>query len=258
MNFVPRGPETDLSVPGPVDGAAAVQAPRVPTGNIRADEQERPNSSAGAEPRYFNRELSWLEFNRRVLALAESADQPLLERAKFLAIFSSNLDEFFQVRVAGLKDQLGGRPFRHRARRPLRFGPAESDPGCASGHAGPPVADLQRSAGPSTRGAAHLPRALGRSGAADMAFAESVFEAQMFPVLTPLGVDPGRPFPYISNLSLNLAVMVRDPERGTDVLPGSRSRNCCRGSSAYPTVSDLCPSNKSLLHSSANCSRGWK
>ncbi|MDQ3432970.1 MAG: RNA degradosome polyphosphate kinase, partial [Actinomycetota bacterium] len=66
-------------------------------------ESEAP---APAQPRYLNRELSWLEFNGRVLALAEDSDTPLLERVKFLAIFNSNLDEFFQVRVAGLKDQL--------------------------------------------------------------------------------------------------------------------------------------------------------
>ncbi len=168
----------------------------------------------GGERRYLNRELSWLDFNRRVLALAASPDQPLLERAKFLAIFSSNLDEFFQVRVAGLKDQLAAGvsgtaadglsvPSQLRA---IRRGVQEMLAERSATYADALVPELAR----------HGTRLVewASLGPADMAHAESVFESQMFPVLTPLGVDPGHPFPYISNLSLNLAVMVRDPQRG--------------------------------------------
>jgi polyphosphate kinase len=172
------------------------------------------HSPRGADRRYINRELSWLDFNRRVLELAEADEQPLLERAKFLAIFSSNLDEFFQVRVAGLKDQLAA-------------GVAGTAPD------GLPVPDQLRAirteverqvADRSRIYRRELVPQLAEHGtglvqwtcltASDIAYAESVFESQMFPVLTPLGVDPGHPFPYISNLSLNLAVMVRDPQRG--------------------------------------------
>ena len=85
-------------------GADALQEHRPRPGTPEAGTPEA--GKLGNERRYINRELSWLEFNRRVLALAEAPEQPLLEKAKFLAIFSSNLDEFFQVRVAGLKDQL--------------------------------------------------------------------------------------------------------------------------------------------------------
>ena len=172
------------------------------------------HSPAGGDRRYINRELSWLDFNRRVLELAEADEQPLLERAKFLAIFSTNLDEFFQVRVAGLKDQLAA-------------GVAGTAPD------GLPVAEQLRAirvvvesqlADRSRIYNDELAPQLAEQGTrlvqwtsltpSDIAYAESVFEAQMFPVLTPLGVDPGHPFPYISNLSLNLAVMVRDPQRG--------------------------------------------
>ena len=173
-----------------------------------------PGTAAADEPRYINRELSWLEFNRRVLALAESEDQPLLERAKFLGIFSSNLDEFFQVRVAGLKDQLaaglsGTAPDGLSVSDQLKLIRVE-------------VQDMLAQRSRTYRDALvpqladHGTRLVPWSslGPSDMAYAESMFEAQMFPVLTPLGVDPGHPFPYISNLSLNLAVMVRDPQRG--------------------------------------------
>ncbi len=172
------------------------------------------HSPTGGDRRYINRELSWLDFNRRVLELAEADEQPLLERAKFLAIFSTNLDEFFQVRVAGLKDQLAA-------------GVAGTAPD------GLPVAEQLRAiraevesqlANRSRIYNDELAPQLAEQGTrlvqwtsltpSDIAYVESVFEAQMFPVLTPLGVDPGHPFPYISNLSLNLAVMVRDPQRG--------------------------------------------
>jgi polyphosphate kinase len=171
-------------------------------------------ASAGAERPYLNRELSWLDFNWRVLALAESTDQPLLERAKFLAIFSSNLDEFFQVRVAGLKDQLaaglsGTAPDGLSVSDQLRAIKAEVT-----------VMLVRRSRAYqdvivpelANYGIRLVPWS--SLGAVDRAYAASVFKSQMFPVLTPLAVDPGHPFPYISNLSLNLAVMVRDPQTG--------------------------------------------
>lgn len=164
------------------------------------------------ERRYINRELSWLDFNRRVLALAEDPNQPLLERAKFLAIFSSNLDEFFQVRVSGLKDQLAA-------------GLSGTAPDGLS------VSDQLRAIRTETLALVarrvrtfldEVVPALADRGIRlscwdtldddDRAYLERIFEERIFPILTPLAVDPGHPFPYISNLSLNLAVLVRDPE----------------------------------------------
>jgi polyphosphate kinase len=176
-------------------------------------EVEDLNASAARDPhrRYLNRELSWLDFNARVLALAESKRLPLLERAKFLAIFSSNLDEFFEIRVAGLKDQQaaglsGTAPDGLSSSEQLRAIRVEVErqverrvhtfvdevvPELAS-H-GIRISDWDA------------------LGGEDRAFLEKTFEEQIFPVLTPLAVDPGHPFPYISNLSLNLAVIVQDP-----------------------------------------------
>lgn len=165
--------------------------------------------------RYRNRELSWLEFNERVLALAEDDRVPLLERAKFLAIFGQNLDEFFQVRVAGLKDQVaagvgGTSPDGRTAVQQLLD-----------------IRDRLDAALPRMQ-ATFLDRvapALAEAGIRlsswsdldedDGKFLVETFDERIFPVLTPLAVDPGHPFPYISSLSLNLAVLVRDPETGT-------------------------------------------
>src|SRR5829696_5057888 len=169
----------------------------------------------GAADRYLNRELSWLDFNARVLSLADRPDVPLLERAKFLAIFSTNLDEFFQVRVAGLKDQeaagLGGNVSLEGTSPAQQLAAIRSR-----------VEDLL----------AHQDRiflhevvpALAEAGIRlsnweeldeeDTAWLISEFEQRIYPVLTPLAVDPSHPFPYISNLSLSLAVMVRDPDTG--------------------------------------------
>src|SRR5579875_946235 len=191
---------------GPGDGA---WAPTWPAGPVTA-----PLAVAGAERRYFNRELSWLDFNRRVLALAQAEEQPLLERAKFLAIFSSNLDEFFQVRVAGLKDQLaaglsGTAPDGLSVSDQLRAIRAE-----VAAMASRRSSIFSRELVPALASYGIRLVGWGSLGPDERSYAASVFDAKIFPVLTPLAVDPGHPFPYISNLSLNLAVMVRDPQRG--------------------------------------------
>ncbi len=168
------------------------------------------------EPRYLNRDLAWIDFAARVLTLAEDGKQPLLERAKFLAIFSEGLDEFFQVRVAGLKEQeaakLGAtsadgltpteqlRAIRNRVQDVVRrqsktfldqVVPALSEVGIV-------LSDWEE------------------LDDDDREYLVEVFHDRIFPVLTPLAVDPGHPFPYISNMSLNLAVRVRDPKSGED------------------------------------------
>jgi len=162
--------------------------------------------------RYHNRELSWLDFNERVLALAEDERVPLLERAKFLAIFSQNLDEFFQVRVAALKDQVAGEVgalspdgrtsaqqlLDIRDRIELLLPRLQA---CFLDQVAPGLA----TAGIKLSSWADLDED-------DEKFLVETFEDRIFPVLTPLAVDPGHPFPYISNLSLNLAVIVRDPD----------------------------------------------
>ncbi|MGZ8652682.1 MAG: polyphosphate kinase 1, partial [Actinomycetota bacterium] len=182
----------------------------------------RPNAMTSslmpvlAEPgsRYLNRELSWLDFNARVLALAEDASLPLLERVKFLAIFSQNLDEFFQVRVSGLLEQVDAGV---GASTPEGMTPGEQ------------VAAIDaRVRGLLTRVDRvfldELMPLLDKSGIRivtwdqldeeDRATMSSRFNEQIFPVLTPLSVDPAHPFPYVSSLSLNLAAVVRDPMTG--------------------------------------------
>lgn len=163
------------------------------------------------DERILNRELSWLDFNARVLALAADENLPLLERAKFCAIFSSNLDEFFQVRVAALKDQVAAG--LHRPGPDGRT-PVQQLAEIASG-----VDELIRQQEAVFANqlvpelAAHgirLLRWAQLDGAAATRMRE-LFERRVFPVLTPLSVDPGHPFPYISTLSLNLAVEVVDP-----------------------------------------------
>jgi polyphosphate kinase len=162
------------------------------------------------QSRYLNRELSWLDFNARILSLAERRSLPVLERTRFLAIFSSNLDEFFQVRVGGLKVQLEARLGRRAA--------DEESPSERLRMIGNGVRSLV-----ARRGAIYAEhvRDLAEVGirlsdweeldAGDRAFLQRVFEERVEPVLTPLAVDPAHPFPYISNLSLNLAVVVRAP-----------------------------------------------
>jgi len=158
-----------------------------------------------------NRELSWLDFNVRVLALAEDEQIPLLERVKFLAIFSQNLDEFFQVRVAGLKELVDGGV--------VALSPDGLTPERQLELIGERVVELVRRADGLFLNtlvpllAAQAVRFVEWDGldAEDRASMTEMFERRIFPVLTPLAVDPGHPFPYISDLSLNLAVLVGDP-----------------------------------------------
>ncbi|HUF83801.1 MAG TPA: polyphosphate kinase 1, partial [Acidimicrobiia bacterium] len=155
---------------------------------------------------------SWLDFNARVLALAEDPAQPLLERVKFLAIFSSNLDEFFQVRVGGV---------RQRLEAGIRtISPSGLDTLAVLRAIRARVDDLVTRQ--SNLFSKEIAPALETVGIhfvdwhdldrADREHIAGVFEERIFPVLTPLAVDPSHPFPYVSNLSLNLAVLVRDPD----------------------------------------------
>ena len=163
---------------------------------------------------YFNRELSWLEFNERVLELAEDTSLPLLERVKFAAIYSSNLDEFFMVRVAGLKDQLeagvetrGINGFTAREtldgirKRVLELALRQT-------------ACLERQLLPALAEHGICVARVDDISDRDREVLSERFRRVIFPALTPLAVGPGQPFPYISNLSLSLGVMVRDPESG--------------------------------------------
>jgi polyphosphate kinase len=198
--------------PGP-----AAEAPEVVTGRVSglADEPGLPDQDELPPRRYMDREESWLRFNQRVLELAEDEALALLERVRFLAIFATNLDEFFMVRVAG------------RMRRMAAGLPVEQ----ASGRSPAQIlGNTLETAGELTRRHADtfshsvLP-ALVREGIEILRWKEleqseqealqKLFRERIYPVLTPLVVDPAHPFPYISGLSLSLAVMIADPKTGT-------------------------------------------
>jgi polyphosphate kinase len=217
---------------GGVDGTAAPGAAAPGTAEERGDESPETGTAPHVPPpsdapptlnqalpgdRFLNRELSWLDFNARVLSLAENPNTPLLERAKFLAIFAGNLDEFYMVRVAGLKRRRHmGLPLHSpdglSAREQLEL-VAERSADLVARHARCFIEDVQP--------------ALAQEGVqvvrwADLDPAErdrmrDYFRDQVFPVLTPLAVDTAHPFPYISGLSLNLAVLVRDPDGGPEL-----------------------------------------
>jgi len=189
---------------------ATVQAPVEPE-----PVEELPPSLPGPQAlpgdRFLNREVSWLDFNARVLALAEDESAPLLERVKFLAIFASNLDEFFMVRVAGLKRrQSTGLSVRSAdglsPREQLELITKRTS-SLVERHARCFRDDVQPRLEAEGIRVVHwrdLPEG-------EQSRLHDYFREQVFPILTPLAVDPAHPFPYISGLSLNLAVVVRDP-----------------------------------------------
>jgi polyphosphate kinase len=188
---------------------AAVRTRKAKTSTLGSSTQIRPLP----RDRFFNRELSRLDFDSRVLSMAEDQARPLAERIRFLAILSDSLDDFFQVRAAGLHEQLMA-PLRLTS--PDGMTPEEQLAGIRER-----VLDLiERQSATFSR---EIVPALAEVGfrlvkAQDLSNTDrdllaDVFQERIFPVLTPLAVDPAHPFPYISNLSLNLAVMVRDPRR---------------------------------------------
>jgi len=167
---------------------------------------------------YFNRELSWLDFNDRVLQLAEDPSVPLMERVKFCAIWQSNLDEFFMVRVANLHDQIEagldvrgadgmGPSEQIDSIRQLVLAQRERLTRCFEQDLRPALAE-------------HGIRIISPQQAdpEERADLDRMFESSIFPALTPLAIGLGRPFPYISNLSLSLAVILHDPDQGTEIV----------------------------------------
>ena len=163
---------------------------------------------------YLNRETAWLQFNRRVLEEALNADNPLLERVKFLSIFATNLDEFFMIRVSGLSRQVTGgvleappdgmTPLEQLAAiRKTLLGHLQQALGCWHQDLAPALRDC----GIPVLGMSEL-------GHHQKAWLRRYFAREIFPALTPLAFDPAHPFPHISNLSFNLAVVVNDPQGG--------------------------------------------
>ncbi len=167
---------------------------------------------------YFNRELSWLDFNQRVLELAEDPAVPLLEQIRFCAIYASNLDEFYMVRVAGLFEQLDA---GIDARGPDGLRPGEQIDAIQAR-----VLELDKRLHARFEG--KLRPALEEEGIRIVSLESASeeerreidvrFHEQVFPALTPLVIGLGRPFPYISNLSLSLGVLLRDPESGSEII----------------------------------------
>ena len=174
----------------------------------QAEKVKRPKLPRHQKQLYLNRELSWVEFNRRVLEEALDERHPLLERLKFLAIFSSNLDEFFMVRVSGLREALdagileqspdGMSPAEQLAEINARLRPMlERQMRC-----------LKEDVLPALAHEGIVIRSFRDLTKREKKFANDYFHENVFPILTPQAVDPGHPFPYVSNLSLNLGVMV--------------------------------------------------
>lgn len=196
------------------------------------------------DDRYLDRELSWLAFNERVLELAEDPDLPLLERAKFLAIFASNLDEFFMVRVAGLKRRIAtGIAVKstsgYMPRDLLEAIYARTEQ-LMERHASLLRDDIQ----PRLEQTGIRILRWDQATADERTALGQFFRDKVFPVLTPLAVDPAHPFPYISGLSLNLAVVVKNPTTDNELfarvkVPPILDRLVSVGSSRFVPLEDI-------------------
>ncbi len=177
-----------------------------------------PSNYQPAFPRdhYLNRELSWLEFNARVLEEAADPTNPLLERLKFAAIFSANADEFFEVRVAGLQQQL------YAGIEPQDYGADGLDPAQQLGEIATRVhalvaeqhrlLDGEIMPGLAAAGIARV--GYDQLDAAERDYLDKLFAREIYPVLTPLAIDPGHPFPHVHNKSLNIVLLVENEQSG--------------------------------------------
>ena len=203
-------------VTAPLEVVEPEHFPRVSDAIDDAADHDWAESTDLPVDRFFNRELSWLDFNARVLAMAEERSQPLLERAKFLAIFASNLDEFYMVRVAGLK---------RRREMGLTVNSADGlNPGEQLALISQRTQELVERHGrcftddvlPALAQAGIQIVHWGQVTGDDRTRLQQYFVDHIFPVLTPLAVDPAHPFPYISSLSMNMAIVVRDPHTGAE------------------------------------------
>ncbi len=222
----------------------------------QADESLAPASPRASAPlpadRFADRELSWLSFNERVLELAEDESLPLLERAKFLAIFASNLDEFFMVRVAGLKRRIDAgiavRAASGLMPRDLLELILSRTRALMDRHA----ACFGDSVLPGLRAEGIQLLRYHQATDDERALLQRTFAEKVFPVLTPLAVDPAHPFPYISGLSLNLAVVVRNPSTSTELfarvkVPQSLARFLQVGPERFVPLEDVIAANLSDL-----------
>ena len=179
--------------------------------------QQLPILSKDPRATLVDRELSWLDFNERVLELAENPDTPLLERCRFLAIFSSNLDDFFMIRVATLKRKL-----ESGVTKPNTAGYTPSQLMTALSLKTQELIQRQTKCfhdvvNPALHDAGIHIVNLEELTADESTYVDAIFQEKIFPVLTPLAVDPSHPFPYISGLSLNLAVVVKKPDSEEDL-----------------------------------------
>lgn len=209
----PEKPERPVIARPTGDAINHVQVPsRRPSAQAAADERVADEVDLRERDYFFNREHSWLQFDERVLELAEQQDLPLMERVKFAAIFSSNMDEFVMIRVAGLHDLIDA---GIEKRGPDGLLPDEALTGIRD-------RTLELNKWQCDVVMNDIIPALSEHGInvlrgneldeQQLAELRRVFLAQIFPVLTPLAVGPGRPFPYISSLSLSLAVLLRDSQ----------------------------------------------